>query len=98
MCYNKFAHKSNTKKSYMDRLNYTLKSEEIQELKGKINRIYQRICTQIRKNNILKRKRVVVKYTVLAKATILYITQNLSYQRLADVMAMKYNVCMSDTA
>lgn len=82
----------------MDKLDYTLKSEEIQELKGKINRIYQRICAQLRKNNILKRKRVVVKYTILAKATILYVTQNLSYQRLSDIMAIKYKVCMSDTA
>lgn len=82
----------------MDKLNYTLKSEEIQELKEKISRIYQRICTQLRKNNILKRKRVVVTYTILAKATILYVTQNLSYQRLSDIMAMKYKVCMSDTA
>lgn len=82
----------------MDKLNYTLKIEEIQGIKEKIREIKRKIITAIKKSNILKRKRIIKKYSTLVQAAILYIVEKLSFQRLSDVMAAKYGVIMSDTA
>lgn len=82
----------------MDKLNYTLKSEEIQELKEKIRTIKRKVIRKLEKSRIIKRKRVVRSYSVLFQATVLYIIEKLSFQRLSDVMSIKYNVSMSDTS
>ena len=82
----------------MDKLNYTLKVEEIQEIKQKIRKIKRSVINLIEKTNVLRRKRIVTKYSTLVQAAILYIVEGLSFQRLSDVMAAKYGVSMSDTA
>ena len=82
----------------MDKLNYTLKSEEIQGIKEKIREIKRKIINAIKKSNILQRKRIIKKYSTLVQSAILYIVEKLSFQRLSDVMATKYGVIMSDTA
>ena len=82
----------------MDKLNYTLKVEEIQEIKQKIRKIKRSVINLIEKANVLHRKRIVTKYSTLVQAAILYIVEGLSFQRLSDVMAAKYGVSMSDTA
>lgn len=82
----------------MDKLNYTLKSEEIQELKQKIRGIKRKVIRKLEKSKVIKRKRVVKSCSVLFQATILYIVEKLSFQRLSDVMAIKYKVSMSDTS
>lgn len=82
----------------MDKLNYTLKAEEIQDIKKKIREIKRQVVNQIKKSNLIRRKRVVKKYSTLVDAAILYIVEALSFQRLSDVMAVKYGISMSDTA
>lgn len=82
----------------MDKLNYTLKNEKIQEVKQKIREIKRRVARKIEKSNVLRRKRIVKDPSILIQATILYIVEGLSFQRLSDVMAVKYGVAMSDTA
>ena len=82
----------------MDKLNYTLKGTEIQEIKQKIRAIKRQVTKQIEKVNILRRKRIVKKHSTLVQAAILYIVEKLSFQRLSDVMAAKYGISMSDTA
>lgn len=49
-------------------------------------------------DRILKRKRVLKSLNLLVKAIFLYITEQLSFQRLSDIMACQYGVVMSDTA
>ena len=88
----------NTKEANMDKLNYTLKGTEIQEIKQKIRAIKRQVTKQIEKVNILRRKRIVKKHSTLVQAAILYIVEKLSFQRLSDVMAAKYGISMSDTA
>lgn len=82
----------------MDKLDYTLKWEEIQEIKRKIREIKRQVTKLIEKSEILRRKRVLKKYSTLVQAAILYIVEKLSFQRLSDVMAAKYGISMSDTA
>lgn len=82
----------------MDKLNYTLKGEEIQEIKRKIREIKRQVVNLLKKENIIRRKRVVKSYSTLVQAAILYIVEKLSFQRLSDIMAAKYGISMSDTA
>ena len=98
MCYNKFANKKQHRDGSMDKQNYTLKNEEKQELNKKINLLFKRICKQLEEHQLIKRKRKVVQYQILVKATMLYIIEKLSYQRLSDVMSLKFGVSMSDTS
>ena len=88
----------NTKEANMDKLNYTLKGEEIQEIKQKIREIKREVVKLIKKANVLRRKRIIKKPSTLVQAAILYIVEKLSFQRLSDVMAVKYGISMSDTA
>lgn len=82
----------------MDKLNYTLKGEKIQEVKQKIREVKREVVKLLKKSNVLRRKRIVKKYSTLVQAAILYIVEKLSFQRLSDIMAAKYGVSMSDTA
>ncbi len=82
----------------MDKLNYTLKGEEIQEIKQRIREIKRQVAKLMAKTNILRRKRIVKNYSSLVQAAILYIVENMSFQRISDVMAAKYGISMSDTA
>lgn len=88
----------NTKEANMDKLNYTLKVEEIQEIKQKIREIKREAVRLIKKANVVRRKRIIKKPSTLVQAAILYIVEKLSFQRLSDVMAAKYGISMSDTA
>ena len=88
----------NTKEANMDKLNYTLKGKEIQEIKEKIREIKRQVTKLIEKNSILRRKRIVKKHSTLVQAAILYMVEKLSFQRLSDIMAVKYGISMSDTA
>lgn len=82
----------------MDKLNYTLKGEEIQEVKHKIREIKKQVINLLKNENVIRRKRIVKKYSTLVQAAILYIVEKLSFQRLSDIMAAKYGISMSDTA
>ncbi len=88
----------NTKEANMDKLNYTLKIEEIQEVKKKIGIIKRQVTKRLEKTGILHRKRIVKKPSTLVQAAVLYIVEKLSFQRLSDIMAVKYGISMSDTA
>ena len=81
----------------MDKQNYTLRKIEIQVLKEN-HALLMSELTQALEGQILKRKRVVKSLDLLVKAMFLYITKQLSFQRLSDIMACQYNVVMSDTA
>lgn len=53
---------------------------------------------KLKSQNLIKRKRIIQECGTLIKAMLLYINDNLSYQRLSDIMALNYGVAMSDTA
>ena len=53
---------------------------------------------KLRSFNLIKRKRIIKDYSTLIQAVFLFITQGLSFQRLSDIMAYKYQIVMSDTA
>lgn len=82
----------------MDKQNYTLTQEKKQELK----RIYQKkkreIIQELDKKQLIRRKRVIKNTETLVQAVYLYITEELSFQRLADYFSCRYHVHMSDTA
>lgn len=82
----------------MDKQNYTLKAEEIQEIKQHSRKMKRAVIRELEKSHIMKRKRVVKSVKILVHAVFKYITEELSFQRLADYMACHYNVVMSDTA
>lgn len=82
----------------MDKQNYTLTNIKRQEIKKKYKEIKSEILKKLEENRIIKRKRTVKDYSVLITAAYLYITENLSFQRLSDVMSCKYGISMSDTA
>lgn len=82
----------------MDRLNYTLNSNNLQQIKQKIREFKRKACYLINKYNIILRKRVVKDVSILVQACILYMIHELSFQRLSDEMALNYKVSMSDNA
>lgn len=83
----------------MNKLNYTLQEQEIQEIQRKYKEIKKEILKEFEKQKILKRKRVLKSYSVLLKAVFWYIIKELSFQRISDRMASsKYRICMSDNA
>ena len=81
----------------MDKQNYTLSGKEAQEIKGYYSHLEEEL---IRKADakILKRKRVLKHLKDLISAIYLYFVEQLSFQRLSDVMSCKYGIVMSDTA
>lgn len=81
----------------MDKQNYTLREIEMQVLKENFSLLQSKITDELG-NRILKRKRVLKSLEPLVKAIFLYITEQLSFQRLSDTMACRYGVVMSDTA
>ncbi len=82
----------------MNKINYTLKSEKIQELKRNINKIKREFIEILEKSSVIKRKRVIKNYEILFNAVYHYISDSLSFQRLSDFMFCKYGIKMSDTA
>lgn len=81
----------------MDKQNYTLRDFEKQVLKENFTYLKGRLISEL-ENRILKRKRVLKSMDLLMKAIFLYISEQLSFQRLADIMACQHDVVMSDTA
>lgn len=81
----------------MDKQNYTLREFEIQVLKKNFSLLKEKLTDEL-SNRIFKRKRVLTSLKILIKAFFLYITEQLSFQRLSDIMACRYGVVMSDTA
>lgn len=85
----------------MDKLNYTLKNLKSQETKDMIdiiNKNKRLLKKKLIKKQTIKRKRILKDYSILIEAVILYITESLSFQRLADLMAVKYKTKMSDVS
>jgi len=81
----------------MDKQNYTLRDLEIQVLKENYSILNGKLTKEL-EDRILKRKRVLKSLDLLIKAIFLYLTEQLSFQRLSDRMACLYDVVMSDTA
>lgn len=82
----------------MDKQNYKLTAEELQLLKKIFFEIKQILVKILEQKKLIKRKRVITDYNILIQACYLYIVERLSYQRLADTMAAKYEVSITDTA
>ncbi len=81
----------------MDKQNYTLREFEMQVLKENCALLKGKLTKEL-EDRILKRKRVLKSLELLIKAIFLYLTEQLSFQRLSDRMACLYHVVMSDTA
>lgn len=82
----------------MDKQNYTLKELKSQDVKKIFETVIEDLAEKLKSKNIIKRKRIIKDCKTLIQALSLIIVDNLSYQRLADTMAIKHNVVMSDTA
>ncbi len=82
----------------MDKQNYTLRDLKSQDVKQLFEDVKEKIVEKLKSKNVIKRKRKIQSYETLLQAMYLYIVDNLSYQRLADVMACKYNIAITDTA
>ncbi len=81
----------------MDKQNYTLREFEIQVLEKNFSLLKVKLSKEL-EDRILKRKRVLKSLDLLMKAIFLFLTEQLSFQRLSDRMASLYGVVMSDTA
>lgn len=82
----------------MDKQNYTLSETKRQEIKQKFRKIRHSILKKLKEKDVIKRKRIIKNYEVLLQAMFLYVVENLSFQRLSDIMACEYGISMSDTA
>ena len=82
----------------MDKKHYSIRELNVQGIKEEWNRLRCKIVEVLEKEHVVKRKRVVHNCDVILDAAYMYIIENFSYQRLADAMAVKYDVKMSDTA
>lgn len=82
----------------MDKQNYTLRDIKSQDINRIIIKIKKKFKDKLQSKQAIKRKRVVKNYDILIKAVIYYISKGLSFQRLSDLMALKFGVVMSDTA
>jgi len=81
----------------MDKQNYTLRDLEIQVIKENYSILNGKLTKEL-EDWMLKRKRVLKSLDLLIKAIFLYLTEQLSFQRLSDRTACLYGVVMSDTA
>lgn len=81
----------------MDKQNYTLKGIEAQAIKEYYSELEEELSREA-EPKILKRKRVLKSLKGLIQAIYLYFVENLSFQRLSDVMSCEYGITMSDTA
>lgn len=82
----------------MDSRNYRIKKEKNQEAEREISKIYRSIKKKLEKQKVIRRKRIIKGYDTLILAAMLYIIEQMSFQRLSDVMACVHHVNMSDTA
>lgn len=82
----------------MDKQNYIIKEIKSQDIKHEFKKIEDKIISKLKSKKLIQRRRVLKDYRMLYKAIRLLVVKHLSYQRLADVMAYKYQVVMSDTA
>ena len=82
----------------MDRHNYIPTAEKSQEIREKIFEIKQKLINELEASGVIKRHRKVRSAEDLIDAILLMITENLSLRRLSEVMAVRHNIFMSDTA
>ena len=82
----------------MDRHNYIPTAEKSQEIREKIFEIKQKLINELEASGVIKRHRKVRSAEDLIDAILLMITDNLSLRRLSEVMAVRHNIFMSDTA
>ena len=82
----------------MDKCNYTPTDDEYQKIRRNIRKFKNALAMKIEENGILKRHRKLKNAKMLADAICLMITNNLSFRALSEIMAVKYDVRMSDTA
>lgn len=74
---------------------FSIKSQDVKQL---FEDVKEKIVEKLKSKNIIKRKRKIKNYDTLLQAMYLYVVDNLSYQRLADTMACKHNIAMTDKA
>ena len=82
----------------IDRHNYIPTAEKSQEIREKIFEIKQKLINELEASGVIKRHRKVRSAEDLIDAILLMITENLSLRRLSEVMAVRHNIFMSDTA
>lgn len=82
----------------MDKQNYTLKTEKSQEIRQIFSKIKYYLRKKMEKTEVIQRKRTIKSCASLINAAYLYIFEQLSYRRLSYEMAIRYCICMSDTA
>lgn len=82
----------------MDKHNYTPNEEKSQVIYNEIIKIRQEIVNRIESSGVIRRRRKVKSAETLTDAILLMIIHNLSLRRLAEIMAVRYNIFMSDTA
>lgn len=81
----------------MDKQNYTLRGIKAQDIKTYYAELEKSLTEEV-ESSILKRKRVLKSLKPLIYAIYLYFSEQLSFQRLSDVMACQHGITMSDTA
>lgn len=82
----------------MDKQNYTIREIKKQEIKKYFEKIRKKLEKKLSRRKLIKRKRVIKNYRIIIRAVFLFITEELSFQRLSDRMACEYEISMSDTA
>lgn len=82
----------------MDKQNDTLRNMKKQVIQKHFYKIKKKLKKKLSNFDFIKRKRIIKDYHTLIQAVFLFITQELSFQRLSDIMAYKYQIVMSDTA
>lgn len=81
----------------MDKQNYTLRDIEKQALKSYYPRLKKDLAKEL-EAKLFKRKRVLKSVEQLLQGIYLYFAEQLSFQRVSDIMACQYDITMSDTA
>lgn len=81
----------------MDKQNYNLKALEVQVIREHFSELMEKLTERL-EGKIIKRKRVLKSLSQLVTGLCLYFVDQLSFQRLSDVMALQYGVKMSDIA
>ena len=76
----------------------TLYCNFILQCAEKIFEIKQKLINELEASGVIKRHRKVRSAEDLIDAILLMITENLSLRRLSEVMAIRHNIFMSDTA
>lgn len=82
----------------MDRQNYTLYKEDMQLLRDIFFPIKDELAESLAGRKLIKRRRKLSDCNILVHACYLYIVDELSFYRLANVMLLYHNISMSPAA